>query len=301
MKVEFVMLRKSHRLPKLFGAVILLSILTAPLHLDAAPDPESSSAPDYGQGAFHRSLHWQAPPEHDAEGLLAFWTHELGSVTRVLVADAAGRNLVLTEVLDVRKGTSTSWLTDDASGWWARLEIRYPEPSETLGEFFRAAESASGIRVRLTWQDGETDTFQQPAEQTLELMAHRFVEDLQEREGIDPLVEKIPLQLVSSIFFLEANLSPESSIQAENPDTSICYAVRGVIEVLAQALEHSAAAKSGMSGASAEQQWTMRVGEMRKGHLISAPELLEITALFQTVENVDPLSDLALKSRFASM
>ncbi|MEM1181684.1 MAG: hypothetical protein AAGM22_25295 [Acidobacteriota bacterium] len=215
---------------------------------------------------------------------------EKASITRVLVAGAEGRNLILTEMINASSGTSVSWIQDDVSGWWARLEMRLPANSASLGEFFRSAHQAEEVDVKLSWKGTETASFEQPAVHTLDLMAQQFVEKLEERGELKLVSEAVPQELVPAVFFLEAHLSAESSLESEDPEASIAYSVRGVVEVLAKSMVAGARGKPHTDGSATE--WVVTVGDRFKGRHLADSKLLELVGRFRSVENVDPLSDL---------
>ncbi|MEM6792409.1 MAG: hypothetical protein AAF725_00375 [Acidobacteriota bacterium] len=226
------------------------------------------------------------------EGLFTFWTNKTGSVTRVLVAGAEGRNLLLTEVIDAGRGTSTSWLRDDASGWSARFEIRYPAGASSLREFFRAAHAAKTVNARLSWDGGASSELEQTPQHTSKLLAQNFVQGLAERGELRTVSAAIPEELVPALFFLKDHLSPESSLDADDPNASAAYAVRAVIEVLTQTAARQSEEED--DRVRLETPWVLKVGAMHNGHLLKVPAFVELAGRFQSIEGVSPLSDLDL-------
>lgn len=263
------------------AAALLIAILPA------APAAAAQEERDFGRNAVHRALSWENPHgDGRADGLYLLEMNQDGMVTRVL-ADPADRPIRLTKTLDARLGVESGELLDDATGWWAVLDLDTGLASESLSAYFAAATQINPgtdhvLRLTLRTSDGLKLSRQLAPAEPAELHT-QLAQALVEAGLADRLVASLPDGLADAVLFLDRSLSPDPLPTGDSVD-NIAYSTRGVVEVLAAAIRAATDTPE-----SADGPWPMTVGAMDRG-LLNADEL-ELVSRFRSVENADPLSD----------
>jgi len=289
-------------LEKHLGWFLALPALVLSAGAVAAQVAETQQDRGYQSGAFHRAFEWrETSGTGHAEGLYLIDMVPAGMVQRVLVEDPTARQVRITKSLDVRRGLDTSELLDDATGWWARLEVDFGFEAETLGAFFAADEVRSKqprpepLRVRFS-ADGVRPVEVEVAAIDPETLHSAVAEAMRSEAAGETLAARLPEGLAQAILFLDASLSPEP-LEAREGD-NLAYSARGVVEVLADVLR--AAPPEGLEVGRYATPWPMTVRPIERGTSSSDPSVLEFVSRFRSVENADPLSDRPAAEAFGN-
>ncbi len=272
--------------------LFVLTLALVPVVALGWQEPDQQ-APDWGEGGFHRSIHWHNPSgEQTLSGLFLFEAIRVGAVTRALIEDAVERPVILTHTMDAHRGRHSIELLDDGTGWWARIDIDTGVTAEYLGAYFRVvgetlrAEHRPVLGYTFTTRDGLVFERDLPLVSSRSMSYQEFADALHEAGLADQLLAGLPAGLSDSIRFLDAFMSPELGSQ-EGSSANDAYILRGVIEVLVNVAGSEPAEPSGGEG----EPWVMTVGEIRNGIGVVDPDLLELVSRFRSMDNADPLSD----------
>lgn len=246
---------------------------------------------DYGwvTGAAYGTLQWQDSDGADQESGLFLIEHSpYGNVRRVLAAHPDDEwRAVSTYMLDGVTGREVLELVDDKSGWSARAEIRYGIEAETLAAFFERAgyglSSEDQVELRLSTNQGVEEVLRIPATEPDFWAA--FARDLSPDQA-SRIAHSIPADFRPGVIFLDdclkrwLGVAGDTATEPREPTD--------LIRVLADALRRTFPEA---------QRWAVEpdarrlaIGPNHRGSGIVEPEILELTARFQSVENADPLA-----------
>ncbi len=270
-------------------ALLPLAFSAAALADGGAPTAERA----YREAAFHRAFEWREPAgDGSASGLYLMDMVPAGMVQRVLVEDPAGRQVRITQSLDVRRGVQTTELLDDATGWQARMELDFGFRAETLGAFFAADEARSKAAepapLRLRFAADGAPAVETEVAATDPAAVHAAVAEAVRASAAGALVAGLPEGLAEAVLFLDGSLSPEP-LESRSEGDNLAHGARGVVEVLAAALR--AAPPEGLDAGRWGTRWPMTVRPIERGTSSSDPMVLEFVSRFRSVQNADPLAD----------
>jgi hypothetical protein len=240
-------------------------------------------------GSFHRGFVWQGG-QLSGRALFLFECAPNGLNSRLLLETPSGAKVTITETDDVRRGRKTTRLVDDDSGWWLEIARDSHFKAQDLGDFFRRVydelKPGHPLGFHLSTRDGLAFRTRGSYRAHPDPEHKDLARGLRAAGLADKLLETVPPSVVDAVRFLAAVRSDDSQQVSFLPAPTAVF----------HELLPGEAGPSRNGAPYSKLRWQEEAAPLRKGLVVSDPELLEFVVGFTTVSTPDPLSDHRLET-----